>query len=311
MNATVFVLLSLLAQSPQPVSPEAKGRAQALLREGNALFAQGEAQAALEKFEAAYAVFPSPKLQFNIAQANRDLGRPVEALAAYERFLASAPEASPETREDARRAVADLEGKLGRLKIDCWTKDAEIALDGKPLAAERAANPVWTTAGRHQVTVRHAGDLPAIEDVDVAAGQLRTVTVALRSANDVARPVPQAVAPTPSAAAEASPTLLERRPAAPPSERRGLRARAWLGAGATAAFAVGAVIAGSLATARYDSLNASCGKTRCSEDQIDSVKLRAHVADVLWGLAGAAAVATGVVVYLDNREGSASMALAF
>src|SRR5262245_37367876 len=81
----------------------AKSEAQALLSQGTDLYDRGDYAAALEKFTAAYQVFPSPKLWFNIGQANRDLGRPVEALDAFERFLAGATGAPAETLAEARR----------------------------------------------------------------------------------------------------------------------------------------------------------------------------------------------------------------
>ena len=68
-----------------------------MLTEGSALYEKGDYAGALEKFNAAYAAYPSPKLMFNIGQADRDLSRPVEALEAFEKFLASDTDASPET----------------------------------------------------------------------------------------------------------------------------------------------------------------------------------------------------------------------
>jgi tetratricopeptide (TPR) repeat protein len=75
-----------------------------LLSQGSKLYHQGDLAGALEKFEAAYVAFPSPKLMFNIGQANRDLGRPVEAVEAFQRFLAEATDASPETMAEARNS---------------------------------------------------------------------------------------------------------------------------------------------------------------------------------------------------------------
>ena len=89
MHATSLLLFALLAQASDPAtSAQAKSRAQVLLTEGSALYEKGEFAEALEKFKEAYATFDSPKLLFNIGQANRDLGRPAEAVDAFEHFLA-------------------------------------------------------------------------------------------------------------------------------------------------------------------------------------------------------------------------------
>ena len=98
MNAASLVFLALLAQAgPQTANPEAKTRAQALLKEGAQHYQQGSFADALEKFHQAYAVFPSPKLFLNIGQASRGLGRLVDAVDAFEKFQAQATDASPES----------------------------------------------------------------------------------------------------------------------------------------------------------------------------------------------------------------------
>ena len=97
MSATSIVLLALLAQASSPSGgAQDKAKAKGLLSEGSAIYKKGDYAGALEKFEAAYAAYRSPKLWFNIGQANRDLGRPVEALDAFEKFLSLTPDASPE-----------------------------------------------------------------------------------------------------------------------------------------------------------------------------------------------------------------------
>src|SRR5262245_15776882 len=112
MHAALLLLVAWIAQAAPitPIDPDAKAKAQGLLKEGTALYQQGSFEAALAKFEAAFRVYPSAKLQFNIAQANRDLNRPVEAMHAFEAFLAGAPEAAPEIIAEARQSSAELAG---------------------------------------------------------------------------------------------------------------------------------------------------------------------------------------------------------
>ena len=114
MCATSLVLLAILAQtSPLTADPQAKAQAQELLGQGTKLYAQGDVAGALEKFDAAYAAYASPKLMFNIGQCNRDLSRPVEALEAFEKFLVGAADASPDMIADARKSVAQLAEEAG------------------------------------------------------------------------------------------------------------------------------------------------------------------------------------------------------
>jgi len=159
---------------------QAKARAQSLLSEGTAAYGRGDYATALDKFTAAYKIFPSPKLWFNIGQANRDLGRPVEAVAAFDRFLRDAGDAPPETLAEARRSAAELKAKLGQIKITCAVDGADVTVDGKPVGSTPLGEMAWMTPGRHQVAIQRAGFSPSIEDVVVAAGKTAAINFELR-----------------------------------------------------------------------------------------------------------------------------------
>ena len=124
---------------------------------------------------------------------------------------------------------------------------------------------------------------------------------------------PRALAPParpgpPQQAAPAAPMVdLRSETATPPSEPAGPPLPRWLpwaGLGATIALGAGAVVTGLGASNRYDELRVSCGQTAegCAQSQIDQVKSRALTANLLWAGASAAAVATGVMVYVNTRE---------
>ena len=302
MCATSLVLLTILAQaSPLPADPQAKAQAQELLSQGSKLYHQGDLAGALEKFEAAYVAFPSPKLMFNIGQAKRDLGRPVEAVEAFQRFLAEATNASPETMAEARNSVAELRGRLGKIRIDCDTAGAQIAVDGKSVGLAPLPDLVWATPGRHQVTAKHVSAAPAIEDVEVAAGSVSTMTLRLLPLTvPLAAPAPAPTA-APNLGLQAAP-----RPSAV-SEGWWLgRKWTWVAAGSTVLLAVGAITAGVLMQDKFDSLRSSCGAGKpgrpgCPQGDIDSVSSRQTIANVFWGLTAAAAVTTGLLFYFEGR----------
>ena len=206
----MFALAVTLAQAtspPRPVETGAKAQAQSLLREGTALFDRGEAAAALRKFEQAYAVFPSPKIWFDVGAAQRALDRPAEALQAFQRFLDEAPQAPAESRAEAKQAVATLMSALGRLTIVCPVSGADVSIDGKPAGVTPLAGPIWATPGQHQIAARREGMTPDVQDVAVTAGSEGTVTLVLRAAAPAAAPSLAAPVPTerPSPAALVSP----------------------------------------------------------------------------------------------------------
>ena len=69
------------------------------------------------------------------------------------------------------------------------------------------------------------------------------------------------------------------------------------------ASAAGATAASVLARSRFNDLRTSCGasETGCTAGQIDDVHRRALAANVLWATTGAAALATGVALWLELR----------
>jgi hypothetical protein len=303
MCAPYLVLLAILAQaSPSAGDPQAKAQAQALLGQGTKLYQQGDVAGALEQFNAAYAAYASPKLMFNIGQANRDLRRPVEALEAFERFLVGTADAPPEMIADARKSVAQLQEKLGRIRIDCEVAGAEVSVDGKSVGLAPLPDPIWATPGRHQVTAKHASTAPALEDVAVTAGSVSTVTMRMPS---LAAPV--AVAPKTAPGFDVHATQ-------PSSTSEGWwlgRKWTWVAAGSTVLLAAGAVTAGLLMGSKFDSLRSSCGagnpsRPGCSQSDIDSVSSRQTMANVFWGLTAAAAVTTGVLFFVEGRPVSAA-----
>lgn len=225
-----FALAATAAAAEPPADAPAKARAQALLSEGTAAYGRGDYASALDKFTAAYRIFPSPKLWFNIGQANRDLGRPVEAVAAFSRFLRDAGDAPPETLSEARRSAAELKTRLGQITVTCATDGADVTVDGKQIGSTPLGEMVWTTPGRHQIAVQHAGFSPAIEDVVVAAGKAAAVDIDLRPID--LRPANQAAGGTLVGGAAAVP---ERKP----FYRRGWF---WIAAGVVVAAGAGTAV---------------------------------------------------------------------
>ena len=55
---------------------------------------------------------PSPKIDYDFGLAYVGLGRTADALAAFERFLAEAPDAPPDTREKAASSIPTLRARL-------------------------------------------------------------------------------------------------------------------------------------------------------------------------------------------------------
>src|SRR2546423_2905946 len=173
MKLTVVVLLltGLCLSAPaRAQTSEARERARALLAEGAKLFDDGDYEGALGKFEAAHRLVPSPKLYFNIGQAQRSLARDVEALEAFETFVAEAHDAPAERRREAEQAIAALGRRIARLRLRCDLDGASITVDGRAMGVTPRAAPLRLTAGPHQLVVEKSGTPPFLQRLELRAG---------------------------------------------------------------------------------------------------------------------------------------------
>jgi tetratricopeptide repeat protein len=199
----------LLAQpaTPAPTTQTTqadKEQAQRYLDAGNALFESGDTENALVNFKEAYRLYPSPKLLINIAAAYRKLGRPVEALEAYEKFVSEAPQVSRDRVDSARRSAKELEAEVGRIVVTA-PAGTEVALDGEtkgkvPLGLLRAM------AGTRKVTLTPPDGVPVVVVVDVVGGSTHTV----RPEDGTPLVAAQAPAPAPGPIATGPSTLSHR-----------------------------------------------------------------------------------------------------
>jgi hypothetical protein len=142
-------------------------------------------------------------------------------------------------------------------------------------------------------------------------GEAPAAVTAVPAAVTATDTAPAAVVPS---GATATPAALDTSAApAPPASGSSLRYLRWIGVGVTVALAGGAIATGLSASSKYDDLKGSCGATSagCSDSDIDGIKSRALLTNVLWGAAGVSAVATGLAFYLAPHGGAVQMAWRF
>jgi tetratricopeptide (TPR) repeat protein len=191
-----IILLSLVAQTAAPDPDQGpKAAARDLLVKGQSLYEKGDYAGALDKFNQAYAAYPSPKIWFNIGNASMNLGRDLEALGAFGNFLTLAADEPADKRAHAEKQVAKLKSRLGQLNIECNLAGAEVTLDGRRVGVTPLQGPVWTTAGQHQVVVTHANAAPATRTLELGPGRPQLVQIDLAPA-ERARPSSRVAPPT-------------------------------------------------------------------------------------------------------------------
>jgi hypothetical protein len=153
-----------------------KQEAKRLLEDGNQQWDRGEYLTALAFFEHAYALYPSPRLRFNIARVLTDLGRDLEALEAFEAFVGDERNQPADAVGVAKAKIAVLERKIGRVSVRC-SSPGEISLDGKQIGSGPLDRTLRVSPGIHEVTAQRGGFAPYVAGVTVLPGDTKPVDV--------------------------------------------------------------------------------------------------------------------------------------
>lgn len=229
-------------------NPVTVARAQQLLRDGNEMFWAGRLSEALQAFEDAYRLYPTPKLYFNIARCESGLDRHARALTHYQQFLRETHEGDTEFRAEAERQVAALIPTVGGLELRQLPANAAVRIDGELAGLTPVDGPLWVEPGAHRLSVEIAGRPPWIAAFDGKPGESIALTM----------PTPEIAAPPAGTGGRDSEPRNAIGVAPPPPEGAQpsyLRRWWWL----WASIASVALIAGG--TAIY--LNTRCPVTKC------------------------------------------------
>lgn len=302
------------AADPTPVDRES---ARALMDDGDASYDAHNYEAALQAYDAANAIMKVPTTGYAVAKTLAALGRLVEARDAAV-LVTHMPSKPNETRPfvQARAAAETLSNELQTaiasllITVDGVPTDAvQVEVDGIPMAAALLGHARKTDPGPHVVHASATGYSEDRREVTLAKGE--SVSVALKLSK-----LP-AVDPTPAPAAVAPPAL----PSAPPSashqasepsaaSRSGTRTLGLVVAGSGVVLAgLGGLLA---LDARSKYVGVSCDPDNSCEpgpyDQRNSAYSRNVMNTVIVGI-GAAAIATGVVIFLVAPSSSPSTRL--
>jgi tetratricopeptide (TPR) repeat protein len=232
-TSLLLVVLMLSPTVGRAQDDATRATALGLVREGSKLLERNDFQAALDKFNQAYALVHSPKQLFNQGLALRGLGRNVEAVQAVERFLAEAKDASAEHRDKARGKIAELTALVGQVEIRCNRSGAAVTMDSQALAATPLPGPVWVEPGNHQVSLKWEGEKKSTP-FTATAGKMSLVSFDFEEEPPAPVVEGRNSLPPPVVAPVVSPATTAQEPA--PAQRSLLRSTwLWVGVGAVVA----------------------------------------------------------------------------
>lgn len=132
------------------------------------------------KLRRAYAAVPDYAVLFNLAQVYVALGKPVESVATFERYIA---EGGPRIAEPRRAAVAaqieEQRGRTARLHVVTEPPGAAVFVDGRPVRASELTQGLPLNPGEHVVHSVLESFEPSIVQTDLLGGMESTVELRL------------------------------------------------------------------------------------------------------------------------------------
>lgn len=290
MRAVALLLAGLvLVHGTSPLAAPARpsSEIQRIIDDGTRLFKEGRFEDALGQFRVALERTKDARLLYLVGRSLESLDRPVEALAAYEQFLAG--DVPADARARAESSVRQLRERLakGRLLFQIAPFGAVVRLDGEPLGS--APLPPWEGApGPHELVVSAPGHGESRVHVEVPAGGEASVAIELA-------PLPADVPPV------APPLVTDRgEPLSyAPWTWVALGVGVTLAAGGTLLFALGELDHQEIADGLSDEATPALLTYREARDLDEAGDAKKLAGYALWGVGGAALVGATVLFVLE------------
>jgi len=156
-------------------------QANALFAQANQLFAEQAHAPALEKYQAALALWDHPLIRFNMAVTLIRLDRILEAADNLERAMrfGDAPFDTKDRYQQALDYQALLRGRVGSVEASCDQSGARVTLDGTPWFDCPGTQHKRVLAGEHAVVAEKAGFMTSSRRLVVAGGAAATAKLEL------------------------------------------------------------------------------------------------------------------------------------
>lgn len=296
----LIVMMSVLAGRAHAQSSNSSSIAEQLFNQARDLAKANKWAEACPKFEASLRYDPTLGTRLNLATCYEHIGRLASAWSLYRESIDLAKKAGDAKRRDYAQTQADaLEPRLAKLTVAAPAKPPAglvVTRDGTPIEQGALGIALYVDAGTHEITASAPGFERFAQTVTIVDGKVEAVAIPSLAA----KPVPAAVTDSSKPAVEHHVEPTE--PAAPSRTRKYVA----LGVGAAGVAAVGVgLVFGAKANSKYKDAEALCGANlACSpadypRDQqlVHDARSSATTSTVLV-IAGSAAIAAGVVVYL-------------
>ncbi|MBW2455074.1 MAG: CDC27 family protein [Deltaproteobacteria bacterium] len=291
-----LIVALVLALTVAPAA-EAQSVAKTQFVQAKKRYEKGEYEDALTLFRYAWEHSKSPNARLYIGRCLHKLGNVKEAYDEFRGALDDAAEKAAtdekyvKTRDAAAAELALMETQIGRVMVvlDDAVPEATVTLNGAPFPKDRLGAPVTVLPGQQRLVASAEGKDDVVREVNVGGGKLEAV--ALFFEHQAACPTGPTQEPTGKTADQGMSTLQ-------------LIGAITLGVG-VAGLGVGAAT-GAAASAKFGSLEQTCGDIRCTDpayaDVVDSGKTFELVSYISLGAGGGLALIGGALLLLGGDE---------
>ena len=175
----------------------------------------GQVAEAVIELKRCYELSPHHTVLYNLGQAYITLAKPVEAVAALQRYLDEGGKAiKPARRAEVEQEIARQKTRIATLDISGLPDGAVVTIDGDEVGKAPLVAPLRVGVGKHAVAATAAGYEPGEAKIEIAGEDRKVVDLKLvpRPAHSVvaAAPVPAPVlvpVPVPASVPVPAPNL--------------------------------------------------------------------------------------------------------
>lgn len=178
-GAFALLLGSLVAS---PSLAQDRDAARAAFQSGVESYSAQRYAEALESFQAAYRIAPHPSVRVNMANCYEGLGRPVEALNHFERFLIEAENPAPAQEREVRAAITRLQQQVGEVFFDIEPEGTTVTIDDETTLTAPILDGIKLSAGAHTIRATRPGHTPYEERIEIEGGARRELPIYLEAA---------------------------------------------------------------------------------------------------------------------------------
>jgi hypothetical protein len=258
---------------------------------GKALYDEGEFEAALFEFSAAYEIKPHPTVLKSIAECEVQMGDIGGAIDTLQEYVDS-PEATDKEAVEAR--INELKNLPVKVAISSQPEGAKISVAGTEIAEVTPAT-IELAAGEYVVTLSVDGSPPVSKSVVVKTGQKNELSVDFAAETGAVKPAAEDAIVDPfaeeeTAAAPEVPMLEE-------EDENKLPNAFWASVAVAGVGLVSGTVFGTMALADEKDYEDNPTQSKKDAGERDAI-----IADVSFGVAGAAAIVGTVILVTSLRK---------